>query len=129
MTTATTTKTITLTDLAKAVNNLIEAHPKRINPTDDNGDTCVYHVESTDERCLIGQALYDLTGKNVPGDFEGDGVYTLLQDMVFLSHFGLVREPTDDDTLYALVGVQNVADSYAPWGDAQQIEFDESKLP
>lgn len=126
MTTATTTKTkqITLTDLAEAVNDLIDTCPRYVNPQDDGG-SCVYYDPETDSRCLIGQALYNLTGLNVPTEFENVGIDNLLTYSNFRRHFGLeIPGDTDEDVnlANAIVGAQSMADSNYTWGRVEKIE-------
>lgn len=120
--TITENKTITLTDLAVAVNRLIDEQPNTRNPQDEDTSGCLYYLDDGTEiqRCLIGQALYDLTGKNVPAVFEETGIDTLFQNDEFVHYFGLeVGENFDlrDD----LADAQGVADGHARWGVIDKV--------
>lgn len=119
----TATATHTLEDLALVVNRLIEEHPERVNPTGVGSSACIYHDEETDERCLIGEALFVLTGRNVPSEFEGKGVGSLLDNDAFCNYFGL---PTDtefvnDSTWGKLLRAQMEADRMITWGEIEPI--------
>lgn len=123
MTTATTTKT-TLVDLARAVNDLIETRPNSRNPRMDGSDSCLYHDPDTDERCLIGQALYNLTGWNVPAEFEEQGIESLFACGKFRRFFGLSVDPNAFGLEQAIVDAQGVADGGSRWGTLDLIPVD-----
>lgn len=115
----TATKEITLEDLARSVNRLIETNSNMVNPLGADSSTCVYYDFRTDRRCLMGQALYNLTGRNVPEMFEGEGIDELLGDPVFCENFGLPVPTSLDSDLGlrdALGRAQNDADSGRVWG-------------
>lgn len=122
MTTATTTKTITLTDLALAVNRLIDECPDRCNPS--VGNDCVYYDELTDARCLIGQALYDLTGCNVHPSYEGQSIDALLSSDEFRRSFGLAVGDNFGLEM-AIVDAQSLADGKCAWGILDKINVDD----
>lgn len=120
----TTTKT-TLDDLARAVNNLIDTRPTARNPQLDGVDSCLYHDPDTDERCLIGQALYDLTGWNVPEEFEEQGIESLLSNSKFRRFFGLDFDPdVHFGLIQAIIDAQGMADGVCAWGTIDKINVD-----
>lgn len=121
MTTTTTTRT-TLADLAQAVNRLIEEKPDNVNPK--NGSTCVYHDPITDKRCIIGQALYDLTGWNMPEEFEDNSIESLLDHSKFRNFFGLEFDYAQAEIADALVWAQGLADEGYTWGSLKKINVD-----
>lgn len=115
----TTTTKITLVDLARAVNRLIEEAPDKRNPLD--GWNCVYHDEATDDRCLIGQALYDLTGRNMPSEYEGQDIQSLLNYGPFRRYFGLDVDSDSFDLVVAIDNTQGLADTAGAWGTLDKI--------
>lgn len=125
--TTTTTRTHTLTDLARHINEVIEKKPDRTNPTSDYlGDSCVYYLNDGVEvrRCLIGQALYEMTGLNVPPVFEEATISTLLSRADFCEYFSI---DADDRYLHdAIFEAQREADSMQPWGSIEKINLDEA---
>jgi hypothetical protein len=119
------TKTITLIDLAEAVNRIIIERPEDCNPFSDYTNSCLY-FDGYGGRCLIGQALYDLTGMNVPKDFEGRGIYALLlHDTDFCEHFDIdFGSARGDMTLFEqIVQAQNEADGQIAWGQVRPIHI------
>lgn len=113
------TKT-TLHELAREVNSLIKWQPDTRNPR--NGSSCMYYDPETDSRCIIGQALFNLTGWNVPDEFEDQSIESLLGYSNFCSFFGL--EVDDQALAEALMNTQAIADGGFPWGTLNKIEVD-----
>jgi len=122
--TTTTHKTLTLIDLAQAMNRLIDERPNDRNPqSSDDSTTCLYHDADTDQRCLIGQALYDLTGHNVPVQFEGLGIGVILANGEFRRFFGLhLGDESMIGVENAIVKAQAEADGVCAWGTIDKIE-------
>lgn len=119
-----TTVTHTLVDLARHVNDVIDKMPDRLNPKDEYlGDSCVYYLEVDGEvsRCLIGQALYEMTGKNVPPRFEEATIGTNLSDAEFCGYFGI--DPDDRYLSEPIFVAQREADSGYRWGLIDKINL------
>ena len=119
----------TLEELARTVNRIIVERPGERNPTSDSDTSCLYHSPNTGQRCLIGQALFEMTGLSVPGKYEGQSIDVLLTDMEFCNFFGL---PADsrfrDETLWLTVGgKQAQADQGKPWGSLSPIDIDAAR--
>lgn len=122
--TMTTIKTITVEDLARTVNRLIAEQPTQINPVGDN--SCLYHEEATDKRCIAGQALYELTEKNVPKSWEDNSIEALIESPSFCERFDLVTTGpygADGALIRQLTRVQADADGFIPWGDISPIRI------
>lgn len=116
----TTATKITLAQLAREVNSLIKYSPDERNPR--NGSACMYYDPETDSRCLIGQALFNLTGWNVPIEFEDQSIESLLDYSNFRAFFGL--EVDDQALAAALIDVQEIADGGYAWGTLNSIAVD-----
>jgi hypothetical protein len=123
MTTTTQTTQHTLDELARYINRVITENSDRVNPRNEDNDACLYFDPETLSRCLIGQALFEMTGLDVPPFFEENGIDSLLQYDVFCDFFGLPYEThlSDTDLYCGVTQAQTYADEGVYWGDISPI--------
>lgn len=67
--------------------------------------------------CVVGQAVFNLTGKYVPGSFEGCGI----SNSIWRNALGQDLSGQGDDDFQFVLNVQSQQDNNQTWRDALRI--------